>query len=117
MSEADEAVEKLQSSNEIWENRCLKLRQYLRQMVEKNEQYENANSQQAKLLEVFQERHQQTTERANQLARNYQRLNEQLKVDSPHAQDTSTYSSVHDKLGNQLLSLAAELQNASFQSA
>jgi 23S rRNA maturation-related 3'-5' exoribonuclease YhaM len=106
----------VQSNNEVWENRCRKLRTYLRQMVDKAEQYENANAQQARLLEVFQERHQQTTERANQLARSYKKLNEELKIDSPSPHDTSTYSSVHEQLGSQLLSLAAELQHASFQS-
>jgi hypothetical protein len=106
----------VQSSKEGWKDRCCKLKKYLLQMVEKAEQYENANAQQARLLEVFKERHQKTTDRANQLAHSYKRLNEELNIGSPHPQDTSTYSSIHDQLGSQLLSLAAELQDASFQS-
>lgn len=56
MKDADikeQAMSELESQREAWENRCFKLRVYMRKLTEKCEEWETAFDRQAKLLEAL----------------------------------------------------------------
>ena len=49
----EQAMSELESQREVWENRCFKLRVYMRKLTAKCEEWETAFDQQAKLLEAL----------------------------------------------------------------
>ena len=64
----------LQSQKSIWENRCFKLREYMRKLTAKCEEWESSYAQQSKLLEVLHSQQQKTKAKAAELGRKYSEL-------------------------------------------
>ncbi|CAB9522766.1 kinesin K39 [Seminavis robusta] len=112
----EDEVTKLKKKKDIWEDRCFKLREYLRKLVAKCEEWEQCHAQQNKLLEVLEERHRQTTARANQLARSYATLNQEMKARVDPRDSSSSDCSVHDQIETELYTIASEMKNVSWTS-
>ena len=70
----------LKSQKDIWENRCFKLREYMRKLTSKCEEWETSYAQQSTLLESLHTKYEKSKAKAKELARKYAQLMDDVQA-------------------------------------
>ena len=131
IAEKEFALAELQSQKNTWETRCFKLREYMRKLTAKCEEWESSYEQQSKILEALHVQQETARSKAAQLGRKYaqlandtvQRKKSRMEIRALHdadgsrdhfMEDLADFQSIHEELENQLEHIANELQNVSW---
>lgn len=133
IAEKEYALAELQSQKNTWETRCFKLREYMRKLTAKCEEWESSYEQQSKILEALHAQQETARAKAAQLGRKYQQLTNDVlhqnqsrikgrklhgadisRDQSLFVEDLADVQSIHEELENQLEHIANELQNVSW---
>ena len=117
MKEADNI--KLRSKSDMLETKCSRLRDYVRKLTTKCEEWELSYEKQSKLLEKMQARNGKTRQKASELASRYRKLTGDLQHKSKiHYEDRAKWTAektslqqVHEQLEQELEVIAKELSN------